>query len=394
MSWRRRAIAVLAAVAVVAASCGDDAGDDASPTTTEPTSSVTSTTSLTSTTSSTTSTSTVPDEVEEPSVTVALADHPFWPNDVAVEAQDALDELATAYVAGLADGETPEMERFLFGSLAVTAFDEIFAGASPERQRELMWMLHLSGYFGGRWLRGEIVAAEQDAAPVLSVDVTPSESSFRETIAAAEARLEAISGTDDEILAAARAALFDRPPPAEGEDPIRGLTDSFGYNRGYMLQILEAPPEGIEASPQFQINCGGLFDCVYATPKLAVLPELGDFQAAINSDDPPAPELVAELLPVQEAAIPRGRAVWSGGLSVQGFSQESYDQLLDVSSSFLETVQATALIVTKAVAEGDVDAARTGLVAEAAQIVWLAAYLDGLLHGEGDDDIELPRFES
>ena len=35
-------------------------------------------------------------------------------------------------------------------------------------------------------------------------------------------------------------------------------------------------------------------------------------------------------------------AVWSSGLSVQGFSQESYDRLLDVSSSFLEAVQATA----------------------------------------------------
>ena len=48
---------------------------------------------------------------------------------------------------------------------------------------------YLAGYFGGRWLRGEIFAAEQDAAPVLSVDVTPSEDGFRETIADAEARL-------------------------------------------------------------------------------------------------------------------------------------------------------------------------------------------------------------
>ncbi|GJM37297.1 MAG: hypothetical protein DHS20C19_06640 [Acidimicrobiales bacterium] len=327
-------------------------------------------------------------------ISVELVDHPFWPNDVAVEAQDALDALAAAYVASLPDGTEPEMERFLFGSLAVTVFDEIFEGTTSERQAELMWMLHLSGYFGGRWLRGEIFAAEQDAAPVLGVDVTPSESSFRDTITRAEARLAAIEGADDEIIAAARAALFDTPPAEEGDEPVRGLTDSFGYNRGYMLQILEAPPEGIEASPQFQINCGGLFDCVYATPKLAVLAELGDFQAALNSDDPPDPELVAELLPVQGVAIPRGRAVWDGGLSVQGFSQESYDQLLDVSSSFLETVQATGLINAQAAAEGDVAAARTGLVAEAAQIVWLAAYFDGLLEARNQEAIELPVFVS
>ena len=75
---------------------------------------------------------------------------------------------------------------------------------------------------------------------------------------------------------------------------------------------------------------------------------------------------------------------------MQGFSQESYDQLLDVSSSFLETVQAAALINTRAVAEDDVDAARTGLVAEAVMIVWLEAYRAGLTNGEGD--IELPSF--
>jgi hypothetical protein len=93
---------------------------------------------------------------------------------------------------------------------------------------------------------------------------------------------------------------------------------------------------------------------------------------------------------VQDAAIPRGRGVWSGGLSVQGFSQKSYDQLLDVSSSFLETVQATALINAKAAAESDVAAARTGLIAEAVQIVWLEAYIAGLTNGEGE--IELPEF--
>ena len=386
----RIVLAVVIVIVVVAAACGDDDGGDAAETTSTTSAPTTTTADDSATTTEAPATTAVPAD-DEP-VAVALVDYPFWPNGVAVEAPAALDALAATYVEGLGAGEDPEMERFLFGDLAVRVFDEVFEGTTTERRQELMWMLHLSGYFGGRWLRGEILAAEQDAAPVLSVDVTPSESGFRDTVARAEARLSAIDGTDEEILAAARAALFDTPPAVEGDDPIRGLTDSFGYNRGYMLQILEDPPEGIEASPQFQINCGGLFDCVYVTPKLAVLPELGSFQAAINSDDPPDPALVAELIPVQEAAIPRGRAVWSGGLSVQGFSQESYDQLLDVSSSFLETVQATALINAKAVAEGDVAAARTGLAAEAAQIVWLTAYFDGLLNADGQADIELPAF--
>lgn len=322
-------------------------------------------------------------------VTVDVTQYPFWDNEVSAVSQDALDALAQSYVASLEPGEEPQMERFLFGSLAVSAFDEVFEGTTPERRQELMWLMHLSGYFGGRWLRGEIAEAQPEALLVGFSD-PPTEDAFLGTASRAAARLEAIASDDSTILAAAREALFDKPPLEEDGDPLRGLADNFGYNRGYLEEILASPPEGVEASPQFQINCGGLFDCVYASPKLAVLTELGGFQALLNSDDPPDPELVAELLPVQAAAIPRGVGVWSGGLSVQGFSQQSYDQLLDVSSSFLETVQAAALINVRAVAEDDVDAAETGLVAEAVMIVWLDAYIAGLTNGEGD--IEIPTF--
>jgi hypothetical protein len=116
-----------------------------------------------------------------------------------------------------------------------------------------------------------------------------------------------------------------------------------------------------------------------------------DVQAAINADPPTAAaDLVTELRPIQDAAVPRGTAVWSGGLSVQGFSQESYDQLLDTSSSFLETVQATALAVVSAVDDDDADLARRAATADAAMVVWLDAYFAGLLDGGGE--IELPTF--
>ncbi|MEZ5246353.1 MAG: hypothetical protein R2707_14725 [Acidimicrobiales bacterium] len=382
---RMPVIAVLITVALLAGACGDDA-DTSSPTTTPSTTTVASTTTADATTTTTEATTTT---VEAAAAAVELVSYPFWDNDVAAEAPDALDELAAAYVAGLGADEEPEMERFLFGDLPVTVFDEVFEGTTPERRQELMWMMWVSGYFGGRWLRGEIADAQPEA-PLVGFSNTPTEESFAGTIGRASDRLASLEGDDAAILEAARAALFDRPPAEEGGDPIRGLADNFGYNRGYLEEILNTPPEGVEASPQFQVNCGGLFDCVYTTPKLAVLEELGDFQALLNSENPPDPELVAELLPVQEAAIPRGVSVWSGGLSVQGFSQESYDQLLDVSSSFLETVQAAALINARAVAEDDVAAAQTGLVAEAVMIVWLEAYRAGLTNGEGV--IELPTF--
>lgn len=385
----RIVLAIVLVIAMVASACGDDDGGDATETTSTTTEAATTTTVVDESTTTTEAPATTAAPVDEEPVSVVLVDYPFWPNDVAVEAPDALDALAASYVEGLADGEEPEMERFLFGDLAVRVFDEVFEGTTPERRQELMWMMWMSGYFGGRWLRGEIADAQPDAL-LVGFSTPPTEDSFEATIDRAADRLAALDGDDAEILAAGRAALFDRPPTEEGGDPIQGLTDNFGYNRGYLEEILASPPEGVEASPQFQVNCGGLFDCVYATPKLAVLEELGGFQALLNSDDPPDPALVAELLPVQDAAIPRGVGVWSGGLSVQGFSQESYDQLLDVSSSFLETVQAAALINVRAVAEDDVDAARTGLVAEAVMIVWLDAYRAGLTNGDGV--IELPTF--
>ena len=378
-------LVVVVVLAVVASACGNDVGEDSGVATGTAPTTTAAPTSVPTTLAPTTS---FPEE-DAVAATLALTDYPFWENPVSVEAQEALDALTAAYVAGLDEGAEPEVERFLFGSLPVTVFDEIFGGVDAGRQVELMWLLHLSGYFGGRWLRGEIAAAQPDAL-LVGFSVPPTEEAFVETMTRAQARLDALDGDDASIVAAARAALFDTPPSEEGGDPKRGLTDSFGYNRGYMLEILATPPEGVAASPRYEVTCGGLLDCVYASPKLAVLPELGGLQAALNSDAPPDPDLVAELIPIQEAAIPRGTAVWSGGLSVQGFSQQSYDQLLDVSSSFLETVQATALVNVRAAADDDVAAARTGLIAEAAQIVWLEAYIAGLTNGEGE--IELPAF--
>lgn len=386
-------LAVLVVFALMAAACGDDS--DGAVSEEDPPAEESTTTSTTTTSTTTTAAPAAPgdetdDTEDEPMITVALPAHPWWENDVALAAPDRLDALAAEYVAEV--GPDAEMERFLFGQMPLIVFDEIFAGADPESIPELLWLLHLSGYFGGRWLRGEIDAAEQEDALVLAISFPQSEDDFRSTMASAQERLGLLGGDAETVIEAARAALYDKPPPAEGEDPVRGLTDSFGYNVGYMLEILATPPEGIEASPQFQVTCGGLFNCEYASPKLAVLPELADLQAAINSPEPPVPELVAELLPIQDAAQPRGTAVWSGGLSVQGFPQGSYDQLLDVSSSFLEVVQATDLTIVGAIVEDDAAAAEKGLISEAAQIVWLTAYFAGITDGEGV--IEVPAFVS
>ncbi len=335
-----------------------------------------------------TSTDTGPTEPTRPPASVALVAYPLFDTDVLVEDQAGLDALADEYAAGV-DGE-PEIERFLFGHLPVVGFDRLLSETlEPDATRRLLWQLHLSGYFGGRWLRGEIAAAQPDALVVgFSQPATPE--SFGRIMDRADDALAASAADDATALAYAASSLFDAPNP-DGGDPIRGLADNFGYNQGYLLQILEAPPDGISSSPAYDITCEGPLACTYATPRLAALAALADIQTALPTD-PVYADLVAQILPVQEAAIPRGRAVWNGGLSVQGFPQREYDQLLDVSSSYLETVQATALTMVDASVRGDAEAARRAAAANAGMIVWLGGYFAGLTDGEGE--IELPSLVS
>lgn len=321
-------------------------------------------------------------------ISVELADYPDFETDVIAAAPELLDEMASDYASGLAEGETPEMERFLFGHVPVEVFNRIFDGDDSDTPG-LMWLMWLSGYFGGRWLRGEIEVA-QPGAPLTTYSRTPDKEGFDAIMATAQQGLDAAAADDETLLAYAADSLRDKPPTEPDGDPVRGLTDNFGYNKGYMLQILEAPPEGLEAGPAYQIECGGLFDCTYATPRLAVLAELADLQEQVAAGEGDFAALVDELKTIQDEAEPRGRRVWSSGLSVQGFPQKAYDQLLDVSSSFLETVQATALVMVDAAANGDADRARTGAVANAAMVVWLSAYRVGLTYGDGDK--VLPTF--
>jgi hypothetical protein len=103
-------------------------------------------------------------------------------------------------------------------------------------------------------------------------------------------------------------------------------------------------------------------------------------------------ELSTKIPPVQAAGIERGRQVWDGALNVQGFSQAAYEQLLDISSAFLETVQATALATVRAVADEKVAVGRQAATANALMGVWLASYIVGIT--DGREGRTLPQFES
>lgn len=327
------------------------------------------------------------DTVDAGAVTVELPPYPMWPNDTIVEDQALLDSLAAEYATAQGD-DALEMERFLFGVVPVAAFDRIFETPPDELSTKgLLWVFHLSGYFGGVWLRSEIDRAQPGSSQLSGVVIPATEEGFLAVASAAADGIAASEGSDAEALGYAEASLF----PANRSGITDGLSENFGYNQGYMLQILEAPPEGFDTPEQYDVTCvDAPFACTYASPKLAALEELQPVAADLAGGSTTAYEdLAGRILPLQQQAIPNGRFVWSGGLSVEGFTQEAYDQLLDVSSSYLEDVQATGLAGSKATAEGDVDMARRAAVANSCMDVWLAAYTAGLTEGGSTD---LPTF--
>ena len=317
---------------------------------------------------------------------ITIPDYPWFDNDQMQKAESRLSDLADAFRT--AAGTTPSSERFLFGHIPVVVFDELLDRGATPNVGESLWMMHLSGYFGGRWLRGEIAKAQPEAM-LVGFSIPPSAEGFATPLNRVRDIHSVLGQSSKSILELARTSLFDQPSLVEGGEPLRGLADTFGYNAGYMLEILASPPQGISVPDRYQVRCERLLSCEYNTMKLAATARMSGVAGELAVGEGAYAELRKLIEPIQSEGIVRGKGVWSTGLSVQGFTQEAYDQLLDVSSSFLETVEATVLTVVKSVVDSDADLARVGLRANTAMIVWLASYMCGLLNGEGK--IEIPQ---
>ena len=321
------------------------------------------------------------DAVPRYGVPVELTDYPFFPRTMMHVDQARLDHLAAQHVTDI-DGAPPSMKRFLFAAVPVALFDQIFASSDPGELplASSLWLFHLSGYYGGVWLRGELAASGHNSL-LASVSLPPTEEQFTTDVGRCESILEAAAGRD--VLAYNERSLFDES----------GLVDTFGYNQGYLLQIVEKPPAGLSAPADF-VTCppaaaDGPLYCDYRTSKLAALHRFDSVSRRLRDGDAAYSALEQRIAPLQEAAIARGRMVWDGQLDVQGFTQDAYLQLLDISSAFLETVQATALATVQAVAEKNELMGRQVATANAMMTLWLRSYLVGLTDGR---PVSLPTF--
>jgi hypothetical protein len=329
-------------------------------------------------------------------VVVVVPEYPFFAGTTMREDPKLLNALARTYVRRHG-GRDAVMTRFLFSSVPVTLFDRIYATKDPANTLPMgayLWLFHLSGYFGGVWLRGELVRTGKNAA-LSSYSKPQDEAAFTAEVATADEALDAASGPGPALLEYEKASLFDAPPVPPATMPQRGLVDTFGYNEGYLLQIAEKPPVGL-STPAGLVECPAAAErplyCSYGTNRLEALPRFDPISRKLAAGKGAYADLATQIPPLQEAAITRGRGVWDGALNVQGFSQEAYEQLLDISSAFLETVQATVLATVKSTAERVVPVGRQAATANACMGVWLSSYIVGIT--DGRPDRALPEFEA
>ena len=319
-----------------------------------------------------------------------LPEYPYYEGTTMTPDGALLDDLATDYAHRAGSGLM--MTRFLFGDVPVVLFDRIFAIRDPADLPlgSYLWLYHLSGYFGGIWLRSELLRSGHNQM-MANVNLPPTAVQFTSEVDDAQHILDRAFG--DGVLTYNRESLFDQPNPENPDAPLRGLADLFGYNEGYLLQIAEKPPRGLVTPPDL-VDCPGdpvdgpLF-CRYGTSRLAVLRAFNDVATRLREGDGEYGVLGPELARVQALGIARGRMVWDGQLDVQGFEQDAYEQLLDISSAFLETVQATALATVHAVVERDLVVGRQAATANAMMTVWLRSYIVGLTDGRS---VALPTF--
>jgi hypothetical protein len=303
-----------------------------------------------------------------PSISVAVPDYPFWKNELIAPDATALDALAGER-AGAARGDA---FVFLCGSAPLALFERTLAGAPSQGA---LWILHLSGYFGGVWLRGEIRRAQPDSM-LARAGAEPTRESFLALVERARPAVAAARAGDTALRHCERS--------------LDELAATYGYNQGYLLEIVGSPPAGLRAEKD-RVTPRGPFRCDFARPRLPTPPPLLQVSERLAGEaSPPWPALRARLLPILDTESARGRGVWSSGLSVQGFGQASYARLLDVSSSFLEAIQSVALTLLRVHAEGDASEAVRATLAHAGTTIWLGSYLLGLMDRRYDARQEPP----
>lgn len=328
---------------------------------------------------------------DQPRLQLNLPPYPFFANLQSVMTEDRalLERLLAAYAREMPTTAQDPID-FLSRYVPVYVFEQTLhpSGSNDPSLSTLLWLMHLAGYFGGVWLRTAFVNA---GVPRGAFPVT--EASFTAVVERVNAARTAFQGGDAGVLAYAEASL-------RGGN-LQGLTDNFGYNAGYLDQILTgAKPVNVTApAGYFTYNPTALFDGFYSVPEIKPLDKWRKHaEKAAQRPDSRYAVIVqgaggADTLPaIQLAGNGRGKFVWALGnqfnLNISNFNQATYDLLLVTSAYFLQCVQATGLAALASASVANADWARAAVRSNAMTVPYGGSYGVGLFDGTG----QLPTF--
>jgi hypothetical protein len=324
-----------------------------------------------------------------------LPPYPFFSNLQTVMTEDLvlLNRLVDAYAR-----KTPVVSRnpidFLSRYIPVYVFEQTLRPSEPgdPSLQTLLWLMHLAGYFGGVWLRDAFIRFPVPGSPNPRPVVPPTANSFDLVVARINAALTAFNGDDAGALAYAEGSLRGAL--------LQGLTDSYGYNAGYLDQILTGskPTNATAPTGYFTYSNNVLFDGTYGIEEIRPLDKWRRrTEQAASQPDNRYTEIVNgaggadTLTAIQSAGVARGKTTWQPQnvfLAITNYDQPTYDLLLITSAYFLQCIQATGLAALAASAVVHADWARGAVRSNAMAAPYGGSYGVGLFDNTG----QLPTF--
>ena len=157
---------------------------------------------------------------------------------------------------------------------------------------------------------------------------------------------------------------------------------------GYLLEIYQKPPKSVTPPPLF-VACKGPLWCDYKNQQVPALAKLKAVSAKIDKPSGRYKDLWS-VKTSQSVAKLLGHTVWGTFLKKDSIKQAFYGDLLDVSASFLEVVQAAGLLSAKGYADKDAVAGKAGALVQSGLTIWLGAYMGGFSHNT-PKTVVLPR---
>jgi hypothetical protein len=260
-----------------------------------------------------------------------------------------------------------ELNDFLFSNLPEELFAEIFTGKTDiDNIQKTNGLFYYSGYKGGIWLNDIIENPDNEGigpASMIRVFKLPALLALDSHFAKRKRVIK------KSCIKKKRKALYKS---------LDRLIYLYGYNRGYLIKILENHPEGISLPPDY-FSCKGLLDCDYPKENLEVFNSV--FEIRSHLSDPPDLKWkeIAENIEIKlESSIQKGENVWTGIMENGKFTPDSYKSLVDISAQYLLINEAVMLLSAEALAKDDEELMDRALMADMALKSWLAGYMAGL----------------